>query len=70
MKAKRKTQKKKKPTFKIKRPGALTAKAKAAGMTVNEFARKNLKKKGLTGVQARLYYNVFRKANRKRKKKK
>lgn len=59
---------KKKP-IKIKRPGALTAKAKAAGMTVNAFARKNLKTKGLTGVQSRLYYNVFRKANKKRKKK-
>lgn len=61
--------KKKKKPIKIKRPGALTRKAKAAGMTVNAFARKNKNTKGLTGVQARLYLNVFKPANKKRKKK-
>lgn len=37
----------------IKRPGALTAKAKKAGMGVQEFARKHSGDKGLTGQQAR-----------------
>jgi hypothetical protein len=37
----------------IKRPGALTAKAKAAGMGVQEFAHKHDKDPGLTGQQSR-----------------
>lgn len=59
----------KKP-IKIKRKGALTQKAKKAGMSVNEFARKHKNSKGLTGVQSRLYINVFKPANAKRKAKK
>lgn len=38
----------------IKRPGALTRKAKAAGMGVQEFARKKAGAPGVTGKQARL----------------
>lgn len=37
----------------IKRPGALTRKAKAAGMGVQEFASAHAGDKGLTGEQAR-----------------
>jgi hypothetical protein len=38
----------------IKRPGALTKKAKAAGMGVQAYARKMKGAKGRTGKQARL----------------
>ena len=38
----------------IKRPGALTRKAKAAGMATMAFARKMRHAKGITGKQARL----------------
>lgn len=38
----------------IKRPGALTAKAKAAGMSTMAFARAKRKAPGRTGRQARL----------------
>ena len=38
----------------IKRPGAFTAKAKAAGMTVQAFARAKRKAPGRLGKQARL----------------
>ena len=38
----------------IKRPGALTRKAKAAGMTVQAFARAKRKAPGRLGKQARL----------------
>ncbi|GAG61594.1 unnamed protein product [marine sediment metagenome] len=38
----------------IKRPGALTRKAKAAGLTVQAFARKMRKAPGRLGKQARL----------------
>ena len=50
---------KKKP-IKIKHPGGLTRKAKAAGETINEFAKEHLHDKGEAGVQSRLYWNVFR----------
>lgn len=50
----------------IKRPGALTAKAKGAGMTVDAYARAHQHDTGLTGDQARFYLNVLRKANRRR----
>lgn len=46
--------------IKIKHPGALKRKAKEAGETVNEFAKSHLKTPGATGVQSRLYWNVFR----------
>ena len=38
----------------IKRPGALTKKAKAAGQTPLQFAQAHRGDKGLTGKQARL----------------
>lgn len=38
----------------IKRPGAFTRKAKAAGMTVQAFARAKRKAAGRLGKQARL----------------
>ena len=49
----------------IKRPGALTRKAKAAGQGVAEFARAHAGDSGLTGQQARFYLNVLRKVNRR-----
>jgi hypothetical protein len=51
----------------VKRPGALTAKAKKAGMGVQEYARKHAKDKGRTGQQARLA-RTFKKMATKRKK--
>lgn len=48
----------------IKRPGALTRKARAAGMSVLEFARRHQHDSGLTGQQARFYLHVLRKVNR------
>lgn len=45
---------KKTPNFHpVKRPGALTAKANAAGEGVQEFAHKHADDPGLTGQQAR-----------------
>lgn len=46
----------------ISRPGALTAKAKAAGMSVYAFAQAHQHDKGVTGDEARFYLNVLRKA--------
>lgn len=40
----------------IKRPGALTRAAKAAGMSVSAYARKHRGDKGLRGRQARFYF--------------
>ena len=53
----------------IKRPGALTRKAKAAGMSVQEYARKHKKDKGLTGKQSR-FALTLKKISIKNKKKK
>jgi hypothetical protein len=47
--------------IKMKHPGALTRKAKAAGMSIDEFAGKHLHDHDDTGVQARLYINVLKK---------
>lgn len=52
----------------IKRPGALTRKAKAAGMSLSEFASKHKNDKGLTGQQSRFYFTL-KKIGKKRKKK-
>lgn len=38
----------------IKRPGALTKKAKAAGMTTKQFAKTHKGAKGVTGKQSRM----------------
>lgn len=48
----------------IKRPGALTAKAKAAGQSIEEFARAHQHDSGQTGDEARFYINVLRKVNK------
>lgn len=42
----------------VKRPGALTAKAHAAGQSPMEFARSHYHAKGLTGDQARFAVNA------------
>lgn len=44
----------------IKRPGALTAKAKAAGMSIDAFAAAHRHDKGVTGDQARFYLGVLK----------
>jgi len=44
----------------IKRPGALTRKAKAAGMSTMAYARKMRRAKGTTGRQARLAITLRR----------
>ena len=59
----------KRAPIKIKRPGALTAKANAAGQSINEYARAHQNDSGLTGTQSRLYLNVFKPATAKRKRK-
>lgn len=51
----------------IKRPGALTRKAKAAGMSVYEFALKHRNDPGTTGRQARLYFTLRKLAKRRKK---
>ena len=51
----------------IKRPGALTAKAKAAGMSIDEFAEKHKHDKGVTGDESRFYLNVLEPAAKKKK---
>jgi len=53
----------------IKREGALTKKAKAAGMTVDAFARKHQHDPGLTGQQARMYLFALKPASKKKRKK-
>lgn len=45
----------------IKRPGALSAKAKRAGVTTNQYARQHKNDSSLTGKQARFYLNVLKK---------
>lgn len=59
---------KRKP-IKVSHPGALTAKAKAAGKTINEFCS-SLGAGASTSSkrQCALYENVFKPANRKRRK--
>ena len=48
----------------IKRPGALTKKAKAAGMSVYAYAQAHKNDSGLTGEQARFYLGVLRKGGK------
>lgn len=50
--------KKRKSSFRpVKRPGALTRKAKRAGMSNQAYARKHYNDKGLTGEEARFAVN-------------
>lgn len=53
----------------VKRPGALTSKAKKAGKSVQSFAKANADAPGLTGKQARLalLFNKFRKGGKKKR---
>jgi len=44
----------------VKRPGALTRKARSAGMSTRAYARAHRHSKGLTGRQARWAINVHR----------
>jgi hypothetical protein len=48
----------------IKHPGALTAKAKAAGQSVYEFAVAHQHDSGQTGDQARFYLKVLKPASK------
>lgn len=50
----------------IKHPGALTAKAKAAGESTQQFAKQHAGDKGTTGKQARLAMTLS-KMNKKKK---
>jgi len=52
----------------IKRPGALSAKARKAGMSPMAFARAHSADKGLTGQQARAAINMQKSGRRKKKK--
>jgi len=49
----------------VKRPGALTKKAKAAGEGVQEFAHKHYHDPGLTGKEARFAVIAKNKWNKK-----
>ncbi len=51
----------------IKRPGALTAKAKRAGESVKEYAQSKKHAPGILGDEARFYENVLSKVKRKPK---
>jgi hypothetical protein len=46
----------------IKRPGALTAKAKAAGMSIDPCARQHAKDPGVVGYDSRLYLTMLSKS--------
>jgi hypothetical protein len=50
----------------VKRPGALTAKAKRAGMSVQVYAQKHKHDSGVTGEEARFAVNA-KKVGKKRK---
>ena len=49
----------------IKRPGALTARAKSHGKSVAGEAAADQHKSGLAGEQARFYQNVLKRAHKK-----
>lgn len=49
----------------IKRPGALTAKAKAAGMSILAYAQKHMHDSGQAGDESRFYLHVLRKVSHK-----
>lgn len=51
----------------IKRPGALTRKAKGAGESIKEFARAHQHDSGVTGDEARFYENVLSRVGHGRK---
>lgn len=49
----------------VKRPGALSAKAKRAGKSPMEYAREHYHSPGLTGRQARYAVNAQKRTGRK-----
>ena len=51
----------------IKHPGALTMKAKAAGMSIDAYAHAHEHDPGQTGKQARFYLYVLAKSSRGRR---
>ncbi len=53
----------------IKRPGAMTAKAKAAGQSNYEWAQAHQHTSGVDGDEARFYLGVLRKVGPKSRKK-
>jgi hypothetical protein len=52
----------------VKRPGALTAKAKRAGMSVQAYAQKHKHDSGLTGEEARFAVNAEKVAKKRKAK--
>jgi hypothetical protein len=52
----------------VKRPGALTAKAKRAGMSVQTYARKHEHDSGLTGEEARFAVTAEKVAKKRKAK--
>jgi len=52
----------------VKRPGALTAKAKRAGMSVQTYAQKHEHDKGLTGEEARFAVTAEKLAKKRKSK--
>lgn len=70
MAAKKKAGKKKWIQDAIKRPGALTAKAKKAGMGVQEFANKATKEGSKASTTTKRQANLAKTLNKIRKKKK
>jgi len=52
----------------IKRPGALRAKAKRAGMSTRAYARAHKGSKGRTGRQARLALTLMKMRRRRKRK--
>ena len=50
----------------VKRPGALTAKAKRAGMSVQAYAQKHKHDSGVTGEEARFAVNAKKVAKRRK----
>lgn len=51
----------------VKRKGALTRKAKRAGMSPMAYARKHYRDSGLTGEQSRYAVNAQKRTGKKRK---
>jgi len=52
----------------VKRPGALTAKAKRSGLSVKAYAQKHKHDSGLTGEEARFAVNAEKVAKKRKRK--
>ena len=55
-------------TTAVKRPGALMAKAKRAGMSVQAYAHKHKRESGVTGEEARFALNATKVAKKRKAK--